>query len=528
MKVDYILCYSFHNHMKAIMYDPGPSKNDVREHNACYQSKIPSFSKNKVPLQSENFRNGIDIIIYSYFFNQIMKKTVFLMLVNCVIIFTACQSDIKKADSLRLENKFEEAAELYKKLSDEGDAYAKWRLSIAYRNGDGVAFDKSKELELLKQAAEGGCEEAKCDLAFAYLFDWFEDLENDSLKGKEMLDALANKSSNAYVLSNYALMLLSGSSLYEENKEKALKILNNISNKDDPAYNYVMAYVYFKGTDNIGIDARKGIEYLIKSFNNGSRYTAFIIQGIYASGYGDVRKDLAKKIEWLNRGIESNNANCMVAMSDICLSEDSTYKEYHNSPKGIELLKRAARHGSGKAYYVLGNLYDEGEYLPKDNDKAFENWEQSAELDYSEGFTNLAYAYLRGIGCEKNVNKSIELYKKAADKGSGFSAHFLYVNYYKGENGVPRDLELAKKYLLKAAKLNDPNGCYNLGQAYYQGIMVDKSIEQAFVYTKKAADMGHVDACQTIAYYYENGIGCDKNPKKAKEYRDKITVKDDK
>lgn len=87
---------------------------------------------------------------------------------------------------------------------------------------------------------------------------------------------------------------------------------------------------------------------------------------------------------------------------------------------------------------------------------------------------------------------------------------------------------LGKKYLLKAAELNEPWGCYLLGQQYYYGNdLFEKNNDQAFVYMQKAADMGHVDACRVLSYFYENGIGVAKNPQKAKEYKDKTVAKSD-
>ena len=63
-----------------------------------------------------------------------------LLVIAILFVLSSCQSDVEHADSLRLENKFDEAAQLYQKAADEGDAYAMWRLSNAYANGDGVDF----------------------------------------------------------------------------------------------------------------------------------------------------------------------------------------------------------------------------------------------------------------------------------------------------------------------------------------------------------------------------------------------------
>ena len=450
-----------------------------------------------------------------------MKRTFLFSIIIFALTLTSCQSEIEKADKLRLENKFEEAAALYQKLADKGDAYAMWRLSKAYSNGDGVDFDNARAFELTQQAAQAGCEEAKCDMAFSYMYDWFA-LGKDVNKGKAMLEELVKTSDNSYVLSRYAALLFYGSEPFEEDREKAMSVIKKVKDKNNPLYCYLMGDIYFVGEEDIEIDEARGVEYYIKAFNNGGRYCAYILQRLYAYGTGDIKADIPTQIAWLKRGIESNQTDCMVTMALICLYEDSVYKEYHNPQKGVDLLKKAARHGSGVAYYLLGTLYYEGDLLKKDDKKAFENWQKAASLKDPHGGSHLAYAYIEGVGCDKDVAKGIDVYKQAVENGSGQSANNLYVIYWKGDNGVKKDEELAKYYLLKAAELGDDWGCFNLGMHYFHGSsIVDRDPDQAYVYVKKAADMGLVNACATIAFFYKEGIGCDKNPSKAKEYENK-------
>lgn len=457
-----------------------------------------------------------------------MKRLCVLTMLIATVALIACQSDSEKADKLRLENKFDEAAELYQKAADEGDAYAMWRLSQAYGSGGGVDWDEAKALELLRQSAQAGCEEAKCDLAFAYMFGWY-DIGKDEDKGKSLLEELVKKTDNSYIQSRYAALLFSGDGPFEENKEKAQSVFENIKDKNNPEYLFQMGYVYLNGSDNIDINVEKAIEYFSKGFERGRKYGAYLIQSLYASGYGDLKSDTKKRIEWLNRGIQSDVADCMVDMAGICLSEDSTLQDIYNPQKGIELYKKAARHGNGKAYFALGNLYNEGEFVSKDDNKAFNYWKKAAALKDHQGAANLGYAYINGIGCAKDIKKGIEIWKQAVEYGSGYAANNLCRCYSSGEYGEKKDKELAKKYLIKAAELNDAWGCLNLGTQYYLGnYLMDKSDGQAFVYVKKAADMGLIDACNVLAYFYENGIGCDKDPQKAKEYKDKTIANGEK
>ncbi len=456
----------------------------------------------------------------------IRSKYWFTTLITAFLL-VSCQTDSEKADKLRLENKFDEAAELYQKAADEGDAYAMWRLSNAYNNGDGVDWDETKALELLKQSAKAGCEEAKCDLAFAYMYDWY-DIGEDEDKGKKMLENLIKTTKNSTVLSKYAKCLFYGNGPYEEDKEKAMRIINKVEDKNNPYYLDFLAGVYIKGTDKIEINGKKAVEYLNKAYENGRKYSAYVLQTIYKSGFSEIKADKTKQIEWLNRGIESNETECMGEMAMLCISEDSTYKDIHNPSRAVDLLKKAGKHGSGKAYFFLGNLYYEGKYLSKDDKNAFDNWEKALNLKYYEAANNLAFFYRYGICCDKNNEKAVELYKLGAENGDGFAAYNLY-RYYWSENwGGVKDKVLGKKYLLKAAELNEPWGCYLLGQQYYYGNdLFEKNNDQAFVYMQKAADMGHVDACRVLSYFYENGIGVAKNPQKAKEYKDKTIAKSD-
>lgn len=66
---------------------------------------------------------------------------------SVLCFFSSCQNKAKKADELRLKYEFEEAAKLYKEAADEGDAYAKWKLSRAYFFGEGVAVDEKRDLD---------------------------------------------------------------------------------------------------------------------------------------------------------------------------------------------------------------------------------------------------------------------------------------------------------------------------------------------------------------------------------------------
>lgn len=461
-----------------------------------------------------------------------MKKISVFLIALCAIIVVSCQSDTDKADKFRLNNEFGKAAELYKKAAAEGDAYAMWRLSRAYGNGDGVEYDEKKALDYLKRAAERGCEEAECDLAMAYMFNWL-DIGEDKEKGKAMMDALVERTDNSFVLTKYAGFLFDGADPYEGDKDKALEIIDNIKDKNNPDYLELMGVVYQNGTSNISPDMAKAVDYFKKAFKYGRRYCAYRLFHAYLQGYEGLKADTTEALNWLQKGIEANQTNCMVDMSGLCLSKDSAFKQYHNVSRGIELLRTAANHGSSDAYSRLGGEYYRGENVEKDDEKSFEYLKKSAEMRNAGGTYSLGWDYINGTGCEKDVEKGIDTWKKAVEYGSASAANNLYVYYNGGDASSslpvgPIDDELAKEYLLKAAKMGDYMACWNLGREYYWGNdLFEKNNSLAFFYIKKAADAGMIDACGWLAYFYYEGIGCDRNPDKAREYENKTKAKED-
>lgn len=454
-----------------------------------------------------------------------MKNLLFFVL---VISLFSCKSNVEQADDLRLENKFEEAVALYKEAADEGNAYAKWRLYKAYSHGDGVDFDLDIAKKYLEAADKEGCDEASCDLACSYMYGW-QGYDKDENKGKEKLKKLASTSTSAYVLARYSRALFYGWT-FEEDKEKAETLLEKVTDKNNDLYLRTLADVYHEGGDKIERNIDKAIELYSKAYENGSSYAAYDLADIYYNGFDKIKKDTTETLKWLNKGIERNSDACMLFMSRLCLSEDSLLQDIHNEQKGVDLVKKAAKHGNGDAYNRLGTWFQFGEHVAKDDNKAMENYQKAYSLKSAGGAFSLGLAYIEGIGCTKDFAKAIEIWKRGVEYGSGGAANNLYCIYNNDVYGMGHGVinkELAKKYLMKAAELDDIMGCLNIGRQYYSGKgLLEKNDTQAFIYIKKAADMGQVDACRVLAYFYENGIGCSKNPNEAKKYEDMTKAKE--
>ncbi len=99
------------------------------------------------------------------------------------------------------------------------------------------------------------------------------------------------------------------------------------------------------------------------------------------------------------------------------LYEDGEGVEQDNE-KAKYWFEQAAKNGHAGSMNNLAAVY----MLEGDTDKAIPWFQRSADLGYVEALYNLAMCYRDGKGVEKNTDKAKELLKIAADKGDFISA----------------------------------------------------------------------------------------------------------
>lgn len=449
-----------------------------------------------------------------------MKRLYFLLIMG-VVLLSSC-SQVKKADKLRLEHKFEEAAALYQKAASKGDAYAMWRLGQCYDNGNGVERDKKKAYEWIKKAAEKGCVEAKTDMACTQIYGWYNK-KKEIKKGIQRLTELTSKTDNPYTQFQFALMYWNGiDGEIEQNRSKAKEILSNIKDKNSPYYNYLMGFVYCYGTDGTDMDEEKAVECWKKSFEEGYTPGASHIAYLYQQGGSQIMKDIEQAVEWYKKGIEANSATCMYNLALVYLSEDTMTQKYHNPREAILLLKKAIKQKEGDACSEMGYLYSTGQHVEKDDKEATKYYKMADEYGSASGSLNLGVHYLTGRGIEEDVNEARKCYERAVERGNAEAALRLARMYEDNTFGKP-NMDKCLEYLEKAVKLGSPRAYYLIARQYYYGWNdYPEDNFQAFVYFKKAADAGYIDAYDYLIEMYEKGWGCDKNPAKAKEYKKKL------
>lgn len=119
-----------------------------------------------------------------------------------------------------------------------------------------------------------------------------------------------------------------------------------------------------------------------------------------------------------------------------------------------ELLHNAAEQGDANAQYLLGDCYYYGKGVDRNRNKAVEWYSKAALNNYARAQDKLGDCYYFGQGIAQDKRKAIEWYGKAAEQGFPRSQIIMGDFYYLGDD-VTRDRNKAVQWYRRA----DGKGC---------------------------------------------------------------------
>ncbi|RIA83138.1 hypothetical protein C1645_861319 [Glomus cerebriforme] len=150
----------------------------------------------------------------------------------------------------------------------------------------------------------------------------------------------------------------------------------------------------------------------------------------------------------------------------------------------------------------------------KDIEKAIHWYQKAAENGNKFSQYNLGRCYRYGIGVERDEIKAFEWCKKSAEQECS-DAQVILGAFYESGIGIEKDIEKAIYWYQKAAENGNEIAQYNLGKCFQRGIGIEKDEIKAFEWFKKSAEQESSDAQNELGYCYENGMGIEKDIEKA-------------
>ena len=161
----------------------------------------------------------------------------------------------------------------------------------------------------------------------------------------------------------------------------------------------------------------------------------------------------------------------------------------------LEWYLKAAKHYIPEACEKIGNIYMDD---PLKQTEAIVWLRKSVDQGHLSACNNLAFCLEMGIGCEKNPEAAVQMYRRGADEHGDAIAQFNYALSLKnGDDGKEPNLQLAFSWFLKAAQQGDKLAQAQVGQFKFYGLGgVPKNDAEAVSWFQKAAD-----GCDSAAFH---------------------------
>lgn len=293
-------------------------------------------------------------------------------------------------------------------------------------------------------------------------------------------------------------------------------------------------------------DHEKSLDYYTKGYENGDDESTLALAKKYENGIG-VELNPSKAFELMKyaadyrwgkeviletakmclegRGTEPNPVMAVEYLEKIrYLGKDVSvlYKEAKSrcAPKELfDLCKRKAETGDHIAEYELFEWYSGEKGIPRDNDKAVEYLKKSADGGYVIALNKLGEIEKDRL----NFILAAECWEKAAQLGLYSHSYDLACLYLEGDRGVQLNVERGLELMRKAAELGNADAQSEMGVIYYEGKFVAQNYSEAFKWVQMAANANNALAQNNLGMFYKQGIGCSANPTMAVYWYEKAS-----
>lgn len=175
--------------------------------------------------------------------------------------------------------------------------------------------------------------------------------------------------------------------------------------------------------------------------------------------------------------------------------------------------------------YELGKKNLHGRGAEKNPEKALEHFRKAAELGHIEAPGAIGYFYTTGLVVEKNDVKAAEWFQKGSDKGSA-AAKFNLGKFHLENRGGVSGTEEGLALMEEAAGLGLTQAHTTLAEIYYLGtdkIAVDHA--KAYRHAEAAANSGVATAETMVGVMKEYGYGTPADPVEAEMWFRKAAQK---
>ena len=268
----------------------------------------------------------------------------------------------------------------------------------------------------------------------------------------------------------------------------------------------------------------EAVELIQKAEAGGDRAARRLLANLHLNGVGKLERSAEKARDLLQKGSDEGDGEATFMLAQLYSAgvEGSTVKK--DEQAALNFLKKAAEEqGNPVAMSTLGARLFNGDQptaggkalVEKNPEKAMEMFTKAADKGNAAANRLLGQIFEEGLGSQKkDLKKALEFYTKGAN---GRDAEALFRMGVASELGwmdadskevlvQPNPKNALDLYRL-AAQSGDLRALYNVGVYYEAGNVVDRDVEKAFALFKRAAESGVPQAMQKVGLAYQNGQG---------------------
>ncbi|KAK8892400.1 hypothetical protein M9Y10_029626 [Tritrichomonas musculus] len=183
-----------------------------------------------------------------------------------------------------------------------------------------------------------------------------------------------------------------------------------------------------------------------------------------------------------------------------------TYKEHFMHFEEInKILKKYDEYKNGPILnFFLGNIYNEGIYIPRNIQKTIHYFTLASNQNHREAQYALAFIYHEGTDIPRDIKKVIYYLSLAADQNHPEAQYYLGILYVEGKE-VQADYKKGIHYFTLASHQNHSEAQLVLGFIYHDGIYIQQDINKSIHFLTLASRQNHPEAQFSLGLlFYEN------------------------
>jgi uncharacterized protein len=298
------------------------------------------------------------------------------------------------------------AAQWYRKLAEQGNIEAEFRLGSMYFNGRGVLRNRAEAAIWYGRAAFKGHAAAQANLGVLFANGW--GIARDDAEAVKWFRAAAEQGDPGGQ-SNLGAMYLAGRGVRRDATEAA-KWLRKAADAGIAEAEYGLGTLYTNGR-GVTQDNAEAVKWLRKAAQQSYAPALLALGKMYLAGRG-VAQDYAQAAGYL---IKSAEQGVPEAQYQLAFSYRQGWGVPRNEQVAMNWLRRAAETGSADAQYALGELYRDGQAGPADFVAAYA-WFALSAANGNDAAKNA----LNSIAPRMSINQIADAQRRALAMASQF------------------------------------------------------------------------------------------------------------